>query len=136
MEPNNNTTPIIKPAPEIPESEMKLPEEQFGQQNQTISSSHHFNPLLIILLVILLVVLGVVVIWGEQLVKLIFMEPTIEQTPINEDATETVTESDISRLENELDEVDSLDFESELDAIDAELDADLSTTSTSSEAAL
>ena len=128
MEQNNNN-PENNQVPNIPESEMKMPEEQFGQNAPVAESKHVFNPLLFGLLIILLVILALVVIWGEQLVELVW--PTeidnSTPTPIEEPAPQNDSAAnELQSIEAELNEVDFTDIENDLDAIEAEIEAEAS----------
>ncbi len=130
MGPNNNpTTPETAPqAPLIPESEMKMPEDEYGNKPAPeVSSKHPVNPLFIVALILLLTVLAVVVIWGEELVGMFLPETTVELEPLPE-ATEMqgdTTETELSEMEREISEIDLSGIEEELDAIETEMDAEL-----------
>lgn len=127
MEPNNNQTPAPQ-APEIPESEMKMPEDQFGDRPVAEPAPKHaVNPLFIVALILLLTILAVVIIWGEELVEMFLPETTVELEPLPE-ATEMEdenTEAELNEMERELNEMDLSDMEEDLNMIEAEMDAEL-----------
>ena len=123
MEPNINQTPAPK-APVIPESEMKMPEDQFSDTTGTEPApSHSINPLLIVALILMLTVLAVVVIWGEELVGMLLPEATVELESMPGD--DGNTEAELNEMENELNQMDFSDMEENLDGIEAEMDAEL-----------
>lgn len=121
--PNNNEVPLI------PEDQIKLPEEQFGNAPAPEPvSGRAFNPLLIILLILLLALLGVVVVWGQDLLDLAFPENI---TSLPTETTPVVTEeSEIATMEAELDSIDMSAMEKEMNAIEAEINAEINATST------
>jgi hypothetical protein len=126
MEQNNNQpTPQPAPqAPEISESEMKMPEDQFGdKQVSEPAPSHSVNPLFIVALILLLTILAVVVIWGEELVGMFMPDTTVELEPLPEGVENN--ETDLTEMENELNEIDLSTMEAELDMMEAEMDAEL-----------
>lgn len=126
MEPNNNqSTPQ---APEIPESEMKLPEDQFGNQPMPEPApSHSVNPLFIVALILLLTVLAVVIIWGEELVGMFLPESTVQLEPLPEPKQSEVTEADLEDIGREIDQTDvSSTTEEETSSIEAQMNAELS----------
>lgn len=130
----NNPNPN-KEAPLIPESEMKLPEEQVGGiAPPPAPSSHLFNPILFGLLIVLLVILGVVIIWGEQLLNMV-LPPENYEMPIEPVTTEQPEESSATELqatEAELNQMNFEDMDAELDAIEASMDAELEAGATTS----
>ena len=126
MEQNNNQP--APQAPEISESEMKMPEDQFGdKQVSEPAPSHSVNPLFIVALILLLTILAVVVIWGEELVGMFMPETTVELEPLPEGVENNETE--LSEMENEINQIDLSTMEAELDMIEAEMDAELETES-------
>ncbi|MEX0913257.1 MAG: hypothetical protein WDZ56_01865 [Candidatus Paceibacterota bacterium] len=130
MEQNNNQpTPQSTPqAPEIPESEMKLPEEQFGNQPLAEKAPKHYvNPLLIVGVILLLTALAIVVIWGEELIGMFLPDSTVQLEPLPEAEEVNATETELEEMERELEEMDMSSFEEELDTIEAEMEAELET---------
>ena len=124
MEPNNNQpTPQ---APDIPESEMKMPDDQFGNQpTPEPTPKHAVNPLFIVALILLLTILAVVVIWGEELVGMFLPETTVELEPLPEATESDTTEAELNEMERDLNEMDLSDMEEELETIEAEMEAEL-----------
>lgn len=124
--------------PNIPESEMKLPEEQFGTTTEPKKESGSFiNPLLIVLLVILLGMLGTVIVWGNDLLDLLLPTETndgevmIEDSSPEED-TNNLEDETLSAEEIEAMEEDAAKMDAEMQAMDqdlaeieAEMDAEL-----------
>jgi hypothetical protein len=126
--PQNNTTPITQ-APIIPESQMKFPDESAGGPPPPDTNRHGFNPWLIGLLVILLILLAVAVIWGEEIVGMILPEETAEFT-LPPDTAEQSDADDLNALEAEIDDTDWSELDAEMDAIEAEINAEMEATST------
>lgn len=127
MEPNNNQ-PVAPQAPEIPESEMKMPEDQFGNRPAAEPAPKHIvNPLFIVALILLLTVLAVVVIWGEELVGMFLPETTVELEPLREgtEMENDSTETELNEMERELNEMNLSNMEENLNMIEAEMDAEL-----------
>lgn len=128
MEQNNNTP---SEAPMIPESEMKLPEESLNGAPQTPAPKGHlFNPLLVALLVILLAILAVVIIWGEELIEIVWPQETAEPQPLPEGEVSNNEASEIEQWESEIDEMDLSGIETEMTSIEAEIEAETTATST------
>ena len=128
---NNNTNNQV---PSIPESEMKLPEEQFGEAAPAAEpkTSSAWTIALFLLLVVLLAALAVVVIWGEELIDMVLPAETVEITPMPETPNnDAAAAAPIENIEAELNEIDFTEMESELDAIEAEIEAGATATSTS-----
>lgn len=127
MDNNNQNQP-----PQIPESEMKLPEEQFGDSAPAPEAgARTFSVVLVVLLVVLLAVLAAVIVWGEEILDLILPDTTMELPPLPEpEAGDATTEAEIEEIEAELEEAELEEFDAELAAIEAELEAELSATTT------
>lgn len=134
-----NQVPInnapVNPVPVIPESEMKLPVENFGDAaTAPEKKSSVWTVLLLILLVLLLGILTVVVIWGKEIVDMVLPVATVEDT-MTSDLTPTLKveptpEEDIAAVESELEGIDLEAMDAELNAIEAELDAEVSASTT------
>lgn len=126
----NNSNKENNQVPSISESELKLPDEQFGEQSPVPAPKSHFNPLLFGLLIALLVIMSLVVIWGEQLINLVLPPENTEPATITE--TEEVppetagTQQDLSDIESELNEMDFSTIDNELDAIGTQLETEAS----------
>lgn len=128
MEQNNNQpTPQPAPqAPEISESEMKMPEDQFGdKQVSEPAPGNAVNPLFIVALILLLTILAVVVIWGEELVGMFIPDTTVELAPLPEAEKPETAETELNEMENQLNEIDLSTMEAELDMMEAEMNAEL-----------
>ncbi len=143
MEPNNTnpqTPPVAQnPAPQapfIPESEMKLPEESVvGTAVAPESSRHLFNPLLIALLVLLLAALAVVIIWGEDLIELVLPSAPIDQGPTMEEQARNAELDALTKTENDLEAIDLSQPEAQMNAIEAEIIAEVNATGTATSTA-
>lgn len=127
----DNNEKEVSPVPEIPESEMKLPEEHFnGSGAAENKSSLPINPLLIVLLLVLLAILAVVMLWGEELMNMFLKPEPVEESQMMSNEAPVVDESSTQDLENIESEAQAMDQElsdidNELDTIEAELDAEL-----------
>ncbi len=133
-QPDQSKAPTPEPVPEIPDSEMKLPDEQFGHGDAPEAPKDHIvSPWLVVALIIVLVVLGGVIVWGDALVKMLAplqqADTTMEGDAMTSEKSqpeEVVTEEDITAMEAELEaEVNLDDLDNDLDSIDAELDSAL-----------
>lgn len=121
-----NSQQIIPKAPEIPESEMKMPEDQFGNQPAPESTSKYvINPLFVVALILLLTILAIVIIWGEELVAMFLPETTVELEPLPEAGSFEAVETELNDTENQLNEIDISATEANLNAIEAEMEAEL-----------
>lgn len=122
--------------PNIPESELKMPEESFNAPESKGPSI--LGPILAVLIVVLILLLGGLYLWGTTLnidepdFTAPDERPTAEENNEPESTTaeadvqalETVSTSDeISAIEADLESTDLDGFEEDLSAIDAELDA-------------
>lgn len=90
--------------------------------------------LLLVLLVLLLGVLTVVVIWGEEIIDMVLPASELNSADM-EDTTlaptpEPTPEEDMAAMETELESIDFEAMDAELNAIEAELDAEASSTAT------
>lgn len=131
METNNNEIQNNQP-PEIPESELKLPEEQFnGNFSNQQSNKNKISVLFVIVMLILLSCLVVLVVWGEQLINMLLPQPSLETGLFNnemmieeEPSNQASIESEVNSIESELEiESQNLDqFDAEMDEIENELD--------------
>jgi flagellar basal body-associated protein FliL len=124
---NNNPNNQI---PSIPESEMKLPEEQYQETNmEPAAKKSPWTVVLLVLIVLLLGAMAAVIVWGEELVNLILPPEQIEMpAPIEE---RVVTEEEnVEDIETELEDMDFTDMEAELNEIEAEIEAEASATTT------
>ena len=125
---SNNSAPV----PEIAESELKMPEDKFsGVPEPTVKTRGPISPLLISLLVVSLALLGVVVVWGEEILDMI-MPPTPGDTVYQDDMmleeeVEPTPEEDIAALEEELDDESFDDIDADLAEIEAQMDAEMAT---------
>lgn len=140
MDNNNQTTPApvnnppinnapVNPVPVIPESEMKLPEEQFKDATPPPTKpSSVWTVVLLVLLVVLLGVLTVVVIWGEELIDMVFPVAQVVDPAMDDmaPAPEPTPEEDMAAMESELEDIDLDAMDAELNSIEAELDAEAS----------
>ena len=109
---------------------MKLPEEPVaGSQAVPDPGRHWFHPLMIVLLVILLAALAAVVIWGEEIVNMILPSEETELTPLPE-ATGPSDADELNSLEAEMDDTNWSEFESDMNAIEASIEAGLESTTT------
>lgn len=134
-----NPAPInnapVNPVPVIPESELKLPQENFGDTAPAPEEkSGIWTVLLLVLLVLLLGVLTVVVIWGEEIIDMVMPAAELGGADM-EDTTpaptpEPTPEEDMAAMETELENIDFAAMDAELNAIEAELDAEASNTAT------
>ncbi len=131
---NNTAKPAANPVPVIPESEMKLPAENFNDATPAPSPKSSLGTvILLVLLVVLLGVLTVVVIWGEEIIDMflpIEQAETAMPTDTTDSNTETSPEADINAIETELESIDFTEMESELDAIEAEIEAETASETT------
>jgi len=127
MEQNNNTP---NEAPLIPESEMKLPEESLnGAPQKPVPKTHLFNPLLIVLLVVLLAILAAVIIWGEELIGMVWPQETVELQPLPEGEANNNEVREVEQWESEMDTMDLNEIDSEMSSIEAEIEAEATATS-------
>lgn len=128
MEQNNNTP---NEAPLIPESEMKLPEESLnGTPQKPVPKSHLFNPLLIALLVVLLVILAAVIIWGEELIGMVWPQEAVELQPLSEEDMTNNETNELEQWESEIDEIDLSGIDEDMAAIEAKIETEATATST------
>lgn len=128
MEQNNNTP---NEAPLIPESEMKLPEESVnGVPQKPLPKNQLFNPLLIALLVVLLAVLAAVIIWGEELIGMIWPQEAVELQPLSEEEMSNNDTAEIEQWESEIDEMDFSAMDEEMTSIEAEIEAEATASTT------
>ncbi len=128
MEQNNN---IPNEAPLIPESEMKLPEESVnGVPQKPVPKSHLFNPLLIALLVVLLVILAAVIIWGEELIGMVWPQEAVELQPLSEEEASNNEVNELEQWESEINEIDLSTVEAEMTSIEAGIEAETTASST------
>lgn len=122
-------------APTVPESELKMPEQQFTAQSAEPAEpkSRALLYTLVAVLVVLLAALAAFMLYGEQLMDLLMPrnEPVLDPVmpeDMQADGTETgpatTTEEDLSAIEAELENTDFEEFDAELEAIDAELEAE------------
>lgn len=122
--------------PNIPESELKMPEESFSKPEGKGPSI--LGPILAVLIVILILLLGGLYLWGTTLTigepefTIPDERPTPEENNEPESTTaeadvqalETMSTSDeISAIEADLESTDLDRFDEDLSAIDAELNA-------------
>jgi|SRR5690606_17105891 len=129
---NNNQNQSSNPPPVIPESELKLPEEGVNGVAPTPAPKHAINPLLIALLVLLLAILAAVIIWGEELIGMVFPGETVELPPLPEEQVERDDQTELMELEAEIEESEAaLDaLEQEMNQMEAEIEAGLGTETT------
>ncbi len=128
MEHNNNTP---NEAPLIPESEMKLPEESVnGVPQKPVPKNHLFNPLLITLLIVLLVILAAVIIWGEELIGMVWPQETVELQPLSEGEASNNEVSELEQWESEIDNMDLSEIDAEMTSIEARIEAEITASST------
>lgn len=130
MEPNQ-TNPTNTP-PIVPQDELKMPEEQFGAPEAEHGSSRTTLFALIAILIVLLGILGTLLVWGDTIVDAVMGTPSADergmvQEPVNnlqpEPAAPTTAE-ELSEIEAEIESTDFEEFDAELDAIDAEFEAE------------
>lgn len=126
----NKNTPAEVPV--IPESELKLPEEQFGGTPAAAPANRFFTILLIGLLLLFLGLLLSVIIWGQQLVDFFMPQSgtdmSTEETPaLSEEAAALQT------ISEELQTMAVPEVETGLAAIEADMAADLTASSTATE---
>lgn len=125
MDNNNNPNNQV---PSIPESEMKLPEEQYQETNPTPAPKKSIGTILLVLLVVILLgIMTAVIFWGEELVNLI-LPPEAVETPIPgaEMLPPENQEANIETMEAELEDMDFTEMETELNDIEAEIEAEAS----------
>lgn len=124
---NNNPNNQV---PTIPESEMKLPEEQYQETNlEPAGKKSAWTVVLLVLVVVLLAAMTAVIVWGEELVNLILPPEEVEMPAPMEEPAET-EEENIENIEAELEDIDFTEMEAELDDIEAEIEAEASATTT------
>ena len=135
MNPNNTTQEPI-----ISDTEMKMPEEQFGATATPSDRSAHLGIILGILIVLLIIILGGLYMWGSTLGNtqapdiLPYQRPTAEE---NNEPESTNAEADIetfqalsnsteiNAIQADIESTNLDELDTELNAIDAELDAAL-----------
>lgn len=125
----DNNTPNTQ-VPSIPESEMKLPEEQYQETNPTPAPKKSLGTILLVLLVVILLgIMTAVIVWGEELVNMILPSEAVEtpMPPVENPPPET-EEANIETIEAELEDMDFTEMESELNDIEAEIEAEATTT--------
>lgn len=126
MDNNNQKQPANTP-PVIPESELKLPDEGVDGVAPVPPPKHSINPLLVALLVLLLAILAAVIIWGEELIGLVFPGETVELPPLSEEQVGRDNLSEMTELEAEIEqneaELDSL--EQEMNQLETEINVEL-----------
>jgi flagellar basal body-associated protein FliL len=135
MEQNNQTQEPI-----ISETEMKMPEENFGAVTPSNDRTTHLGIILGILIVLLVLILGGLYMWGSTLSTTtsqevdIYTRPTPEENNEPESTTaeaevETLgalsNSTDLGAIEADIESTNLDTLDSELNAIDAELDAAL-----------
>lgn len=128
---NNNT--LQNQVPVIPESEMKLPEEQYQDATPTPAKEKSIGTVLLILLVVLLMAAtAAVIFYGEELVNMILPAEEVEtpMPPMDTPPPEN-EEANIENMEAEIENMDFSDMESELNEIEAEIEAEATATTTS-----
>lgn len=132
MDNNNNPTPANQ-VPLIPESEMKLPEEQFKEGNPAPVAKKSLGTIILLVLVALLLgVMAAVIFWGEEILNLVLPpEPVEVTTPMEEPAPEATEEQSIDDMESEIENMDFTEMENELNEIEAEIEAEATATTTS-----
>lgn len=124
MEQNNNQ--LTPQAPEISESEMKMPEDQFGDKPVSEPApSHSVNPLFIVALILLLTILAVVVIWGEEIVGMFLPETTVKLEPLPAAVESDKTQTGFDEMEKQLNEVDLSNMDEQLNTIEVQMDGEL-----------
>lgn len=127
MDTNNQETTTSQ-APQIPESEFKLPEEQMGESSAGKEKSPYaVNPIFVALLLILLAILAVLLIWGEQLIGMLIPTTAVTLPPLPEEVTPAENESVSPYGKSDDEEITSieagLDAEAEnLGTLDAEME--------------
>jgi hypothetical protein len=134
MEPTNT------PAPAVPESELKMPEEQFGARTAPAEPSRLLIPLLVTLLVLLLGVLGAFVLFGDQILGYLMPTSSTEtpapaETPAATTTPEATPVAETSTTTPSLDEIDAALTASDAQSFDSainSIDTELSGTSTTS----
>lgn len=128
--------------PTVSNEELKMPEEQFGEEESVPERSGLLVPILIAVLVLLLGVLGALFFWGDALLNMLntaedeaAVPPVFETSTTTNDTantpqqeTPTTTEEALAAIEAELSATDYSEFEAELQAIDDELASESTTT--------
>lgn len=126
-----NVPKMQEAAPVVPESELKMPEQEFTGQAPVPDApkSRTLLYVLVAIFVLLLAVLGALLLYGEELMELIIpQEPTVQPLPAEpmpEETAATTTIEDLAAMEAALEGTDLSEFDAELEAIDAELEAEL-----------
>lgn len=135
--PPEEQVPVTDPSA-IPDSEMKMPEEETSNDNKLNSSS--LGIILGVLIVILVLILAGLYLWGVTLKDNSYQPAPTSSRPTAEENNEpesTNAEAEVETLQavSTSDEIDAIEadieatnldeIEAELNAIDAELDAAL-----------
>ncbi len=126
-----NNKPVNE-VPSIPESELKLPEEQYRETVVApVEPKNGKTIILLVLVVILLAAMGAAIFFGEELVNL-FLSPEVVEMPAPMPETPpTETEPvGIESIETELEDMNFEEMETELEAIEAEIETETSATTT------
>lgn len=128
---DNDQNPVPQ-TPSVPETEMKMPEEQVIAPQPEARGRRAFIPLLVGVLVLLLGILGALLVWGDEIIDTfmpvdtaedVSLTPATSTDPAVTDTDASETEADLSAIEAELEGEDFSEFEAEMSALDAELAA-------------
>jgi|GEM_PF-2674907 len=136
LEPVPTMTHTTGQAPFIPESEMKLPEESVAEGSSTTrSSGTGISILLIALLVFLLAILGIVIVWGEQIINLVLPDQTVELPPLPVPETNQyeVIQAELDTATNNLNNIDLNSVSASFISIENDIEVSISTTSNATE---
>ena len=128
MDTNNPNNQV----PSIPESEMKLPDEQYQETNpEPVAKKSAWTAVLLVLVVVLLAAMTAVIVWGEELVNMILPPEAVETPMPPSDTPPPETEAaTIEDIEAEIEDIDFTAMEAELNDIEAEIEAESSATAT------
>ena len=126
--------------PVVSETEMKMPEENFGATTEIPDRTTHLGIILGILIVLLVLILGGLYLWGTTLQT----TPTSTVPNIERPTAEENNEPESTNAEAEVETLGALSTSNEIDAITAdiestnldELDAELDAIDTELDAAL
>ncbi len=124
---NNNPNNQV---PTIPESEMKLPEEQYQETSvEPAAKKSGWTVVLLVLVVLLLGAMAAVIFWGEELINMVLPPEEVEMPAPIEPPVQTEAEN-VETIEAELEDMDFTEMEAELNDIEAEIEAEASATTT------